>query len=74
MCVSVLGHFSHVMQPHELQPSRLPCPWDSPGNNTGVGCHALLWGDLPDSGIESSSPASPELQADSLPLSHLGSP
>ena len=23
-------------------PSRLPCPWDSPGKNTGVGCHFLL--------------------------------
>ena len=27
-----------------LQPSRLLCPWDSPGENTGVGCHALLQG------------------------------
>ena len=25
-----------------LQPTRLPCPWDSPGKNTGVGCHFLL--------------------------------
>ena len=24
------------------QPTRLPCPWDSPGKNTGVGCHCLL--------------------------------
>ena len=24
------------------QPNRLPCPWDSPGKNTGVGCHFLL--------------------------------
>ena len=23
-------------------PTRLPCPWDSPGKNTGVGCHFLL--------------------------------
>ena len=28
--------------PHGLQPTRLPCPWDSPGKNTGVGCHFLL--------------------------------
>ena len=28
--------------PHGLQPSRLLCPWDSPGKCTGVGCHALL--------------------------------
>ena len=27
-----------------LSPTRLLCPWDSPGNNTGVGCHALLQG------------------------------
>ena len=25
-----------------LQPTRLPRPWDSPGKNTGVGCHFLL--------------------------------
>ena len=30
------------MWPHRWQPSRLPCPWDSPGKNTGVGCHFLL--------------------------------
>ena len=30
--------------PHGWQPARLLCPWDSPGNNTGVGCHALLQG------------------------------
>ena len=30
------------MQPHRQQPTRLSCPWDSPGKNTGVGCHFLL--------------------------------
>ena len=30
------------MRPHGLQPTRLFCPWDSPGKNTGVGCHFLL--------------------------------
>ena len=30
------------MQPHRRQPTRLPRPWDSPGKNTGVGCHFLL--------------------------------
>ena len=30
------------MQPHRQQPTRLPCPWDSPGKNPGVGCHFLL--------------------------------
>ena len=33
---------SDSVWPHRRQPTRLPCPWDSPGNNTGVGCHFLL--------------------------------
>ena len=33
---------SDSVQPHRLQPSRLLRPWDSPGKNTGVGCHFLL--------------------------------
>ena len=31
-----------TLLPHRRQPTRLPCPWDSPGKNTGVGCHFLL--------------------------------
>ena len=30
------------MRPHRRQPTGLPCPRDSPGENTGVGCHFLL--------------------------------
>ena len=30
------------VRPHRRQPTRLPRPWDSPGRNTGVGCHFLL--------------------------------
>ena len=33
---------SGSVRPHRWQPTRLPCPWDSPGKNTGVGCHFLL--------------------------------
>ena len=33
---------SDSVRPHRRQPTRLPCPWDSPGTNTGVGCHFLL--------------------------------
>ena len=33
---------SDSVQPHRRQPTRLPRPWDSPGKNTGVGCHCLL--------------------------------
>ena len=42
----LLRHFSHV-QPlwtHGQWPTRLLCPWDFPGKNTGVGCRALLQG------------------------------
>ena len=33
---------SDPVRPHRWQPTRLPRPWDSPGKNTGVGCHFLL--------------------------------
>ena len=33
---------SDSARPHRQQPTRLPNPWDSPGKNTGVGCHFLL--------------------------------
>ena len=33
---------SDSVRPHRQQPTRLPCPWDSPGKNTGVGCHFFL--------------------------------
>ena len=33
---------SDCVRPHRRQPTRLPHPWDSPGKNTGVGCHFLL--------------------------------
>ena len=34
---------SDSVRPHRWQPNRLRHPWDSPGKNTGVGCHCLLW-------------------------------
>ena len=33
---------SNSVRPHRRQPTRLPHPWDSPGKNTGVGCHFHL--------------------------------
>ena len=33
---------SDSVRPNGRQPTRLPCPWGSPGKNTGVGCHFLL--------------------------------
>ena len=44
MLLLLLSCISHVLtlQPHSWQPARLLRPWDSPGKNTGVGCHFLL--------------------------------
>ena len=39
-CCSVAQSCPTLLEPHELQPARLLRPWDSPGKNTGVGCHA----------------------------------
>ena len=39
---AVASVVSDSVWPHRRQPSRLPHPWDSPGKNTGVGCHFLL--------------------------------
>ena len=40
----LLSHFivANSVRPPRRQPTRLPGPWDSPGKNTGVGCHFLL--------------------------------
>ena len=65
----MLNCFSHVsLLPHGPWPTRLLCPSDFPGKNTRVGCPPP--GDLPDPRIEPTSPVSPTLQVDSLPLSH----
>ena len=39
---SVTSVVSDSVQSHRRQPTRLPRPWDSPGKNTGMGCHFLL--------------------------------
>ena len=50
---------SNSFQPPGLQPSRLLSPWNSPGQNTGVGSHSHLWGGgLPHPGIEPVAAAS----------------
>ena len=41
-CCYVASVVSDSVQPHRRQPTGLPRPWDSPGKNTGVGCHVLL--------------------------------
>ena len=41
---------SNSLRPHGLLSTRLLCPWDSPGKNTGVVCHALFHGIFPTKG------------------------
>ena len=44
VCVCARSVMANSLQPSGLQPTRLLCPWNSPGKNTGVGCHVLLQG------------------------------
>ena len=67
LCSSVV---SSSLGSHRLQPARLLCPWDSPGQNAGVGYHFLPPGDRPNPGIE---PLTPVLAGNPLPRSHQGS-
>ena len=43
-CCQVASVVANSVRPHRRQPTRLHRPWDSPGKNTGVGCHFLLQG------------------------------
>ena len=49
VCVSC-SVMSDSLQPHGLLLTRPLCPWNSPGKNTGVGCHSLLQGIIPTQG------------------------
>ena len=68
---SILSVVSDSLQPRGLYPTRFLCPWDFPDKNTGVGCHFLLQGIFLIQGLNCSLL---HYQADSLPLSHQGSP
>ena len=60
-----------VLRPPLTWPARLLCPWDSLGKNTGVGCHFLFHGIFLTQGLNLGLL---HWQADSLLLSHQGSP
>ena len=60
-----------TLRPYGVQPARLLCPWDSPGKNTGVGCHFLLEGIFP---TQRSNLRLLHWQADSLSLAPPGKP
>ena len=61
ICVLSWSITSNSLWPHGQQPSRLLCPWNTPGKNTRVGCHFLHQGIFPPTGIEPVSFASPAL-------------
>ena len=74
LLLPLLSRFSRVRSvwPHRRQPTRLPRPWDSPGKNTGVGCHFLLQGVKVKS--ESEVPKSCPTLSDPMDRSLPGSP
>ena len=65
---------SDSLWPRGLQPTRLLCPWDSPGKNTGAGCHIPLQRIFQTQGSNAHLLCLLPWHADSLPLSHWGSP
>ena len=58
------------LRPHELQPTRLFCPWDFPGKDIGVGCHFFLQGIFPTQGL---NPGLLYVRQILYPLSYKGS-
>ena len=72
----VLSHsvMSNSLQSHGLYPIRLLCPWNSPGKNTGVGCHFLLQGIFRRQGSNHCLLDLLHFQADSLPQEPPGKP
>ena len=69
MCVSH-SVMSDSFRPHELQLARLICPQNSPGKNTGIGCHSLLQGIVPTQGLNLGLPHCRQIL---YHLSHQGS-
>ena len=65
---------SNSLPPHGLQPARLLYPWNFPGKNIGAGCHFLFQGISPTQGLNLNLLHPLHWHADSLSLSHLGSP
>ena len=69
---SVASVVSDSLWPRGLWPTRLLCPWDSPGKNAGMSCYALLQGIYPTQRSNLHLPVSLALQADSLPTEPSG--
>jgi len=71
--VRVYSAMSNSLWPHGIQPARILCPWNSPGKNTGVGCHYLLQRIFLTKGFNLHLLHHLHWHVDSLPLSHLRS-
>ena len=64
MCMYSVAKVVYDSVTHGLGPSRLLCPWDFPGKNTGMGCHFFPQGIFPTQELNQGLSA---LQADYLP-------
>ena len=68
LCIYVSSVVTDSLWPHRLKPVRFLCSWDSPGKNTGVGCHFLLQRIFPPQGLNLGLLHLLHWQADYLPL------
>ena len=71
ICVCVASVVPDSLRPRGPQPARLLCPGNPPGQDTGVGCHALLQGIFPTQGL---NPGLPHCRQILYFLSYPGSP
>ena len=74
LCVWVLSCFSHVQLFVTPWTTNLLCPWDSPGKNTRVGCHAVFQGIFPIQGLNPHPFCLLHWQVGALPLVPPGKP
>ena len=74
--INILGYWQwiHSVMYDSLLPHGLYSPWNSPGQNTGVGSLSLLQGDLPNPGIKPRSSGLLHCRRIFYQLSHKGSP
>ena len=68
VCTCTCSVMADSLQPHGLQPSRLLCPWNFLGKNTGVWCHILHQGIFPIQGLNSRLLGLLHWQGGSVPL------
>ena len=71
VCVCECSALSNSLRSHGLKPTRLLCPWDFPGKNTGMDTHVVLQGIFPTQGSDPCLLHLLRWQADSLPLEPL---